>query len=259
MNYCLSVFVELVYTNIIYKSILSSHLRQNMSHSTPNRPADRPTPTVEDYLMTMHVMERDYGEIIAARLAEMLNVTPATVAMTFKRMERDQWVIGKGRKGGVHLTESGRSAAYSVIRRHMLAELLLVKLIKVPIAETHNEAHGIEHSISPALEERLRKVLGDPEVCPHGNPFPGHEAATSHWIPLTELSAGQRGVIRRIHEFAEDNHALLGFLVENGIAPGAAAEITEVLPFNQTLTIRIKDRPITLGFQAARYIYAEVP
>ncbi|HBA90262.1 MAG TPA: hypothetical protein DCZ08_00245, partial [Anaerolineaceae bacterium] len=45
---------------------------------------------------------------------------------------------------------------------------------------------------------------------------------------------------------------------ENGIAPGAAAEITEVLPFNQTLTIRIKERAITLGFQAARYIYAEV-
>ena len=77
-----------------------------------------PTHTVENYLMTMYVMERDSGEIVAARLAEMLNVTPATVAMTLKRMERDNWITGKGRKS-LHLTETGRAAADSVIRRHV--------------------------------------------------------------------------------------------------------------------------------------------
>jgi DtxR family Mn-dependent transcriptional regulator len=229
-----------------------------MSHSVHTKTTDRPTPTVEDYLMTMHVMERDYGEIIAARLAEMLNVSPATVAMTLKRMERDNWITGKGRKG-IHLTETGRSAAHSVIRRHMLTEWLLVKLLRVPIALTHDEAHGIEHAISPQLEERLREVLEDPKVCPHGNPFPGCEQVTSQWIPLTELEAGQVVVIRRIHEFAEDNHDLLLFLAENGIAPGAAIKIVEILPFNQTLSVQLDGKTITLGFQAARFIFAEKP
>jgi DtxR family Mn-dependent transcriptional regulator len=211
---------------------------------------------VEDYLMSMYVMERDHGEIIAARLAEMLDVAPATVAMTLKRMERDTWITGTGRKT-IHLTETGRAAAFSVTRRHMLTEWLLVKILKVPISQTHNEAHGIEHAISPQLEERMRSILGDPQVCPHGNPFPGCEAAVAAWIALTDLQPGETVIIRRIHEFAEDNPDLLNFLVENGVMPGAEAQITETLPFNQTLTLTIANKPITLGFSTARYIFAE--
>ena len=229
-----------------------------MPPSSHTRPTDRPSHTIEDYLMTMFVMERDSGEIVAARLAEMLNVSPATVAMTFKRMERDNWITGKGRKS-IQLTETGREAAYSVVRRHMLTEWLLVKLLKVPIAQTHDEAHGIEHAISPQLEARLRDVLDDPKVCPHGNPFPGCEEYTSGWIPLTDLAVGQTVVIRRIHEFAEANHPLLVFLAANGITPGAVVEIAEILPFNQTLSIRLDGKSVTLGFSAARFIFAEKP
>ena len=140
----------------------------------------------------------------------------------------------------------------------MLAEWLLVKLLKVPISQTHDEAHGIEHVISPQLEARLRDVLGDPKVCPHGNPFPGCEEYTSQWKPLTELDAGQAVIIRRIHEFAEDNHDLLMFLSENGIAPGVSAVIDEILPFNQTLTVRLEGKSLILGFPAARFVFAEL-
>lgn len=218
----------------------------------------RPTYTVEDYLMTMQVMERDQGEIVAARLAEMLNVAPATVAMTLKRMERDNWITGTGRKA-VHLTETGREAAYSVTRRHMLTEWLLASIFKVPLPLIHDEAHGIEHAISPQLETRMRAILGDPKVCPHGNPFPGFEEVTSQWIPLTETPAGSDVIIRRIHEFAEDNPELLKFLIENGVLPGAKARLLNILAFNQTLTIEVAQKPITLGFPAARYVFVEKP
>lgn len=227
-----------------------------MSHSAPSETQHRPTHTVEDYLMTMQVMERDYSEIIAARLAEMLDVAPATVAMTLKRMRRDNWITGTGRKA-IHLTDAGREAANDITRRHMLAEWLLVKVLKVPLSETHNEAHNIEHAISPELEKRLRDVLGDPQVCPHGNPFPGCEAVTSHWVPLTDLPAGSAVTIRRIHEFAEENLDLLKFLIANGVVPGARVRVAEVLPFNQTMTLLVGDQPVTLGFPAARFIFAE--
>jgi DtxR family transcriptional regulator, Mn-dependent transcriptional regulator len=227
-----------------------------MSHASQSKASNRPTHTVEDYLMIMHVMERDYGEIIAARLAEMFNVTPTTVAMTLKRMERDNWITGTGRKS-IHLTETGRAAAYSVIRRHMLAEWMLVKLLRVPIHQTHEEAHGIEHAISPQLEERLREVLDDPQTCPHGNPFPGCEYVTVNWKPLTGLSTGQQVTVRRIHEFAEDNPEVLDFLSRNGIEPGIEVELVEILPFNQTLSIRTGENLITLGFPVARYIFAD--
>ena len=227
-----------------------------MSRHTAPTEAIRPTHTVEDYLMTMLVMERDYGEIVAARLAEMMSVAPATVAMTLKRMERDNWITGTGRKA-VHLTETGRLAAHSVTRRHMLTEWLLVSILKVPISQTHNEAHGIEHAISPQLEERMRVILGDPKTCPHGNPFPGYEQVVSQWIPLTRLEEGETVIIRRIHEFAEDNPQLLKFLADNGIQPNTRAQVVEILPFNQTLTVKTGEKRVTLGFPAAQYVYAE--
>lgn len=220
--------------------------------------AERPTPTVEDYLMTMHVMERDYGEIVAARLAEMLGVSAATVAVTFKRMQRDNWICGKGRKA-VRLTETGRAAAHSVTRRHMLTEWLLLKILKVDLPLIHDEAHNIEHALSPHLEERLRETLGDPHVCPHGNPFPGYESEVSGWTPLIALAAGDEVVIRRIHEFAEENGEMMDYLIQNGVLPGAPAQVVEVLPFNQTLTLAVEGRHVILGFSAARYIFGERP
>jgi DtxR family Mn-dependent transcriptional regulator len=219
--------------------------------------ASRPTHTVENYLMTMYVMERDQGEIVAARLAEELDVAPATVAMTLKRMERDNWISGKSRRKGINLTETGREAAHSVVRRHMLTEWLLLKILKLPFHQIHAEAHNIEHAISPQLEARLVDILEDPKVCPHGNPFPGCEQVTRAWIALTEIESGQKVVIRRVHELAENNQELLGFLIQNKILPGGQAEVLEVLPFNQTIRINIAGNPCTLGFSAARYIFVE--
>jgi DtxR family Mn-dependent transcriptional regulator len=217
----------------------------------------RPTPTVEDYLMNMYVMERDQGEIVSARLAEMLNVSPATVTMTLKRMQRDNWITGKSHDRSIHLNETGRAAANSVIRRHMLTEWLLMKILKVPYQQIHIEAHHIEHAISPQIEERLNEILDAPQVCPHGNPFPGYEEVTRPWFPLTEITLGESIIIRRIHEFAENNQDLLVFLIDNGVIPGAEAQVIEVLPFNQTLTIMVVGKPITLGFPAARYVFVE--
>lgn len=226
--------------------------RQTQDHSS------RPTHTIEDYLMTMHVMERDHGEIVAARLAEMMNVAPATVTMTLKRMERDHWVSGKSRKE-IHLTDTGREAAHSVIRRHMLTEWLLVKIFKMPLAETHDEAHNIEHAISPQLEERMCEILGDPKLCPHGNPFPGQESLTKDWLALTQIQPNQVFTIRRIHEFAEDNQELLRFLSQHMVEPRIKARLVETLPFNQTLTIDINGEQVTLGYAAAEYVFVELP
>lgn len=228
-----------------------------MSGITTQDPNSRPTHTIEDYLMNMHTLERDHGEIVAARLAEMMNVTPATVAVTLKRMERDDWITGKGRKK-IHLTKTGRAAANSVIRRHMLTEWLLVSIFKMPLFETHDEAHNIEHTISPNLEERMREILGDPKVCPHGNPFPGFEHLTKDFLPLTELSPGDKVTIRRIHEFAEDNPKLLEFLHQHSVVPDSEATLKELLPFNETLTLSINNEEVTLGFAIARYIFVEV-
>ncbi|OGO62890.1 MAG: hypothetical protein A2030_03595 [Chloroflexi bacterium RBG_19FT_COMBO_50_10] len=224
--------------------------------SQPVTGLSRPTPTIEDYLAIMFVMERDGEEIIAARLAESLEVTPPTVTVTLKRMERDGWIEVEGRKN-IHLTELGCEAASSVIRRHMLTEWMLARMLKVPWSEVHTEAHAIEHSISDDIENKMRQNFDDPQLCPHGNPLPGYEYVTVEWVPLTQMQAGEQVIIRRIHEMAENDAELMQFLENNAVIPGTQAEIRDVLAFNQTLTLGLGDRRVVLGFPAAQYIYVE--
>jgi DtxR family Mn-dependent transcriptional regulator len=218
---------------------------------------NRPTPTIEDYLAIMFIMERDGEEIIAARLAESLEVTPPTVTVTLKRMERDGWIAVEGPKN-IHLTQAGCDAASSVIRRHMLTEWMLARMLKVPWSHVHSEAHAIEHTISDDIENKMRQNFDNPQLCPHGNPLPGYEYVTAQWKLLTQMQAGERVVIRRIHELAEGDSELMQFLENNGVIPGTQAEISEVLPFNQTLTLNLAGRRVVVGFPTAQYIYVEV-
>jgi DtxR family Mn-dependent transcriptional regulator len=217
----------------------------------------RPSPTIEDYLAVIYVMERDGEDIVAARLAESLEVSAPTVTVTLKRMERDGWLVFENKKGVV-LTEAGLDAARTVIRRHMLTEWLLARMLKVPWSKVHSEAHQLEHSISKEIEQQMLTNLDNPQLCPHGNPLPGYEELSANWIPLTRMQVGDEIIIRRVHESAEDDSKLMEFLETNGIIPGAQACIRDILPFNQTLTLVLEGRPVILGYAAARYIEAEI-
>ena len=216
----------------------------------------RPTPTIEDYLAIIYVMERDEEDVIAARLAESLEVAPPTVTVTLKRMERDGWIATEQGKD-IRLTDKGCEAARSVIRRHMLTEWMLARMLKVPWSHVHAGADQIEHTISDEIETQMRASLDDPQFCPHGNPLPGYEQAAVAWLPLTGVQPGEKVTIRRIHETAEDNSDLMEFLETNGIVPGALAEVTESLSFNQTLSLQLRTHKVALGFATARYIYVE--
>lgn len=209
---------------------------------------------VEDYLSLLYVLERDGEPIVGARLAELLGVSAPTVTNTLKRMVRDGWVTMDPHEG-THLTAQGLEAARNVMRRHMLTEWMLARMLSW--SKLHKEAHGMEHTISAELEAVLLKEMRDPQVCPHGNPLPGHEAVVRDWTPLTQSSAGDRVVIRRVHELAEESPEMLSFLEQKSVITGQTAVVEEVLPFNQTVTLRIEGKPVTLGFAAARYIYVE--
>ncbi len=227
-----------------------------MSQTEKNLTENRPTPTIEDYLAVIYVMERDGDEVIAARLAESLEVAPPTVTATLKRMERDGWISTESPKA-INLTETGLEAARSVIRRHMLTEWMLARMLKVSWSHVHAEAHQIEHTISDEIEAQMRSNLDDPQLCPHGNPLPGYEYVAAGWVALTSIVPGEKVIIRRIHETAEDDPELLHFLETNKIIPGIQAEVTEVLPFNQTISLKLGKRKVALGFPAAQYIFVE--
>lgn len=215
-----------------------------------------PTPTIEDYLGIIYTLQRDNEEVYGARLAEILNVSPPTVTVTLQRMVRDHWItLDKGKK--VHFTPSGLSAARNLIRRHMLTEWMLAKILNLPWSEIHNEADKIEHTISSDVEKSLQATLNDPELCPHGNPMPGSEDISRQWKSLPAFDPGAHVVIRRIHEFLEDDHELMKFLEKNKVTPGAVGVIQEILPFNSTISMAVDDHSVILGLDVAYSIFAE--
>jgi DtxR family Mn-dependent transcriptional regulator len=217
---------------------------------------ERPTPTIEDYLGVIYTLERDGEAVIGARLAEWLEVSPPTVTATVKRMVRDGWVIMDDSKE-IRLTSSGREAARSVLRRHMLAELLLARMLGVPWSRVHQEADAMEHTISSETMERLAAKLDHPETCPHGNPLPGFEDRIANLVPLTNSQVGQRLVIRRVHESAEEMPELMSFLEQHGLLPGTEITIREIMPFNETITLDRAGQAVVLGLAPAALIYVE--
>jgi DtxR family Mn-dependent transcriptional regulator len=214
---------------------------------------EKPSSTIENYLSLMYVLERDKEPVLGVRLAELLSVTPPTVTNTLKRMVRDGLITMD--KNGTRLTRSGKQLARTVVRRHMLTEWMIARML--PWSKLHEEAHNLEHAISSQVETALFEELGHPQTCPHGNPLPGCDEAVADWVPLIALLPNQLVTIRRVHELAEYNLELLAFLEKRGIMPGAEVTVLEVLPFNQTISLDVNGQVVTLGFASARYLFVE--
>jgi DtxR family Mn-dependent transcriptional regulator len=182
---------------------------------------------VEQYLETILELEESGILPLRARLVERLGVTAPAVSETVKRLEREGYVtLDEDRV--LHLTESGRDYAMAVLRRHRLAELLLVDVLKVPWSQVHEEACRLEHAISDNLESYLVKLLGDPGMCPHGNPIPGSANVVDHGPlqPLGTVPDGQPCVVRRIDEHLQTQLVHMRELENGRLLPGQRVVVT---------------------------------
>jgi DtxR family transcriptional regulator, Mn-dependent transcriptional regulator len=128
--------------------------------------------TTEMYLRTVLELEEEGVPALRARIAERLHQSGPTVSQTVARMERDGLLTVEGDRH-LALTDLGRAKAVGVMRKHRLAELLLVNVIGMPYEEAHDEACRWEHVMSEAVEQKVYELLGQPTRSPYGNPIPG--------------------------------------------------------------------------------------
>ena len=191
--------------------------------------------TTEMYLRTIFELEEEGVTPLRARIAERLAQSGPTVSQTVARMERDGLVHVAGDRQ-LSLSDVGRMLATRVMRKHRLAECLLVGVIKLPWEEVHIEACRWEHVISESVERRLLELLGYPVRCPHGNLIPGlaelglpDEARERVRVATNEAGeamtkAASEGatqvVIRRIGEQIQSDLVLMLKLKRAGIQPG---------------------------------------
>lgn len=178
-------------------------------------------------MATIFEIEEEGIEIKRARIAERLGISAPSVTEHIQRMEK-QGLVKVDERNSVSLTAEGKEKATTVVRRHRLAERLLVDIIGLGWAEAHKEADRWEHVISDLVEEKLVALLGDPDTCPHGNPIPNADGSLKDSsiktkkssIPLTQISETKQVTIRRIGERIETNDDALAFVATNNLIPG---------------------------------------
>jgi DtxR family transcriptional regulator, Mn-dependent transcriptional regulator len=195
------------------------------------------SPAVEDYLETIFELEESGIPPMRARLVERLHVSAPTVSETVARLEREG-LLELDDHRVLRLTERGRHAATGVMRRHRLAERLLVDVLHVPWHQVHEEAHRLEHAISDTLEPYLVKALGDPATCPHGNPIPGSANTVDvDVVALTDLPRGVRATVRRIDEEIEARPEAMLALEQGGVMPGYVVAVVSADADGVLLTV----------------------
>jgi DtxR family Mn-dependent transcriptional regulator len=187
------------------------------------------------YLRTVFELEEEGIVPLRARIAERLSQSGPTVSQTVARMERDGLLEVAGDRQ-LALTAAGRRLATRVMRKHRLAECLLVGVIGLPWEEVHIEACRWEHVISEQVERRLVELLDYPVHCPHGNVIPGldelgipaaarervqaggHEPAEAMMDAVSPRPG--RFIVRRISEQVQSDAGLMLRLRHIGIQPG---------------------------------------
>lgn len=186
--------------------------------------------TTEMYLRTIYELEEEGVPPLRARIAERLEQSGPTVSQTVSRMERDGLLTVTSNRT-LQLSQSGRDIAIAVMRKHRLAERLLVDLIGLEWDQVHAEACRWEHVMSEAVEEKLIQVLDNPTMSPYGNPIPGldkigftgtiteekPEKRLSDLTSVTDTAVSIQG----LGEVIQTDEHLVSQMKENGVVPHA--------------------------------------
>src|SRR5881397_12717 len=218
------------------------------------------TASTQDYLAAIYDLGGSGKPVIGARLAKHMSVSAPAVTEAMHRMSKGGFVkVGQGHE--LALTGKGREIAEVMARRHRLLERWLTDTLGLNWTDAHEEAHRLEHAISPRVEDRLAELLGMPSTCPHGNPIPGMAipAHITEPFPLAHAREGMTVVVERITEEAEADKKLLEHLWRNDVRPGRRLKITEVAPWAGTITASGDGQIIALGLPAAAKIWVYLP
>ncbi|MHB8719736.1 MAG: metal-dependent transcriptional regulator [Candidatus Dormibacteria bacterium] len=218
----------------------------------------RRSEVTDRYLETIFYIEHE-GEVPRpGRIAEWLGVSPPTVSVSLQRLARDGWVSLAGDRS-VHLSDAGRVAAASVVRRHRLVERWLTDVLGLDWATADREAAALAHGVSETVLERLDEHLGRPATCPHGNVIPGRRPPRGRsMMRLADLPEGARSRVVRVSEVAEhDAPQLLAVLHDGGLVPEARVRVEG--REEGRLRLEVDGHPVVVSDGVVAAVWVESP
>ena len=232
---------------------------QSKSDSS-DAPETRLSMAAENYLLSIYRLDEQGERVTLTHLSEHLKTLPEgegmgtslpSVGGMIRRMVREGYVESTANKG-VILTDHGRKFAEVIVRRHRLAERMVVDLLGLELQYAHIEAHRLEHAISPLLEQKIVSKLGNPTTCPFGHPIPGSDSQIDERsVTLDTLSPGQRLIIEMI---PEDDQPLLEYLVDNKIVPGQPVQVKDAALARGVFTLDCDGKEVVFSYDVASKI-----
>jgi DtxR family Mn-dependent transcriptional regulator len=218
------------------------------------------TQHVEDYLKCIYELGGDVERISTNHLADCLGVTPASVTGMLKKLaDYKPALVDYQKHHGVVLTETGKNAALEMLRHHRLLEMFLNQVLGFDWDEVHEEADRLEHVISEAFEERIARVMGEPQLDPHGDPIPTRDfqMPAMSGQPLVNLRPSQAGVVQRVKDESPD---LLRYLSEIGLVPHSRLKVLAYSPLDENISLQVEGQPVSvvLGPGITREIFVKV-
>ncbi|MFJ4676570.1 MULTISPECIES: metal-dependent transcriptional regulator [unclassified Kitasatospora] len=222
--------------------------------------------TTEMYLRTILELEEEGITPMRARIAERLEQSGPTVSQTVGRMERDG-LLQVAEDRHLELTGEGRKLAVRVMRKHRIAECLLVDVIGLEWEQVHEEACRWEHVMSETVERKVLAMLGHPTQSPYGNPIPGldelgdtkaegegYDAGlmTLETVAVADGADGADVVVRRIGEPIQTDGELMRTLRRAGVRPGATVRVA---PASGGVLVGTGESAAELGKEIAAHVF----
>ncbi|HJV64528.1 MAG TPA: metal-dependent transcriptional regulator [Geomonas sp.] len=134
----------------------------------------------------------------------------------------------------VYFRPEGREEGRKTIRRHRLAERLMMDVLNIRGESGDVKACQFEHLLNEGVDTKVCTMLNHPVTCPHGKPIPqgdcceeARKSGDLGVVPLTELKSGDEGDIAYIQ--TEDSKKMQK-LMAMGVLPGNRISLLQAFP-----------------------------
>jgi len=210
----------------------------------------------ENYIKAIFHLGGDKSTPITTNaIAEEMETKPSSVTDMSKKLAEKGWV-NYVKYQGVLLTETGVKKALSIIRKHRLWEVFLVRKLDFSWDEVHEVAEQLEHIKSEKLIDKLDELLEFPQYDPHGDPIPTKSGEFKEHDKqlLSDLSLDSYGICVGVKDTSV---TFLQFLDKHGIALGHSIKVIEKEDFDDSLLIAIDGRKLNISHQIASNLYVK--
>ncbi|MFQ6026602.1 MAG: metal-dependent transcriptional regulator [Dehalococcoidia bacterium] len=224
-------------------------------------PCERLSAVTENYLLCLYRLWEDSVIPTVTVLCDSIKELPSTeglgssvpsVAGMTRRMQK-QGLVDIGPDKRIRLTPKGLEGGEDIVRRHRLAEWLVVELLGMKLHQAHVEAHRLEHGISAELEAKLMERLGYPKKSPYGRPIPG-TGQPSFPPDLMTLDNASPDVAYIVERVPEEDSKLIRFLDEAHIVPELEVRVVEATPYLGVLIVATTSNQVSIGYNVAQQI-----